>query len=69
MNKALSGSAPIEQVIEEAYLAALSRPPSRPEKERLVELFAGAREEKEKRALLEDTYWALLSTNEFLFNH
>ena len=68
VNKALSSSAPIERMIEEAYLAALSRPPSPPERERIAQLFAGA-DEKEKRALLEDTYWALLSTNEFLFNH
>ncbi|HAB16719.1 MAG TPA: DUF1553 domain-containing protein [Verrucomicrobiota bacterium] len=57
-----------DRVIEEAYLSALSRYPTDAEKSRLAKLLADA-PTAEKRAVLEDTYWALLSSKEFLFNH
>ena len=58
---------PVESAVEEAYYAALSRPPSATEKERILAMFSNGQEPK--RALFEDTYWALLSSKEFLFNH
>jgi hypothetical protein len=57
-----------EALIEEAYLSALARFPGDEEKARLAKLVATTPVE-ERRALLEDTYWALLSSKEFLFNH
>lgn len=57
-----------EALIEEAYLSALARFPGDGEKARLAKLVATT-PATERRALLEDTYWALLSSKEFLFNH
>lgn len=57
-----------EGVIEEAYLAAFGRPPSPEESSRLAGMLSSA-PDSEKRAVMEDIYWALLSSKEFLFNH
>jgi len=46
----------------------LSRPPTATEKARSLKLLADAGE-PERRAALEDLYWSLLSSKEFLFNH
>lgn len=55
--------------VTDAFLASLSRLPTGAERERFSQLFAGVTDEKEQRLALEDTYWALLSSKEFLFNH
>jgi hypothetical protein len=55
-------------LIEDAYLSALSRPPTAVEKEKLAAALKEA-PDQEKRAALEDVYWAILSSKEFLFNH
>jgi len=62
-----NGSAP-EAVVTEAYLAALSREPTEEERGRLAAVLAAA-PAAGRRAVLEDLYWALLSSKEFLFNH
>ena len=53
-------------IINELYLAALARYPSPPEVQ--VALHQ-VRATKERRAALEDLLWALLNTEEFLYNH
>jgi hypothetical protein len=68
IEKLLADKTPVEQSIEEAYLSALSRYPSEEEKEKFVKVLS-EENEKEKRARVEDMYWALLSCKEFLFNH
>lgn len=57
-----------EQIIEEAYVAALSRPPTDKEKTSILVLLKEAKP-NEKRQVLEDLCWSILSSNEFLFNH
>jgi hypothetical protein len=57
-----------EAIVDEAYLTALSRFPGVEEKGRLCEALAQA-ESHEKREVVEDLLWALLSSREFLFNH
>ncbi len=57
-----------EALVDEAYLGSLSRFPTEKEKAAFVPLLKAA-DEKEKRALLEDMLWAILSAKEFLFNH
>lgn len=64
----LAQKASPEKVVEDAYLAALARLPSASEKEKFVATLRAA-DEKEFRAAVEDVYWALLSSREFLFNH
>ncbi|MCH2374341.1 MAG: S-layer protein, partial [Planctomycetes bacterium] len=56
------------KLVEDAYLRALARFPSDRERGKLAAgLSSGA--EGEKRAAIEDLYWSILSTKEFLFNH
>jgi hypothetical protein len=57
-----------ETIVEEAYLAALSRLPTDAEKSQLLAVLAEAGP-ADKRAALEDLFWSILSSKEFLFNH
>jgi Protein of unknown function (DUF1553) len=56
------------EIIEDAYLASLSRFPSDAERTRLLAALEGSAEAN-KRQLIEDLYWSILSSKEFLFNH
>jgi hypothetical protein len=57
-----------EQIIEDAYLAALGRYPTDAERERLLALMNEV-DPKKRRLAVEDLYWGILSSREFLFNH
>ena len=54
------------QVVERLYLACLSRSPTAGEQEVLKPYFA---KEKDVKRSLEDVFWSLLNSREFLFNH
>jgi hypothetical protein len=54
------------QVIETIYVRCLSRPPSPEELKNLVALVEA---EKDKKQALEDLFWSVLNSREFLFNH
>jgi hypothetical protein len=56
------------QVIDELYLAALSRLPTAAEREALVTELAAAASD-DRRQAIEDLYWSVLTSREFLFNH
>jgi hypothetical protein len=64
----LNNGLPNYRVIEELYLSALSRYPTDRE---LAELLAVMNEasQDQRRAVMEDAFWAVLSSREFLFNH
>ena len=66
--KWLASKTPPDKVIEDAYLCALSRYPTRSETEKIGKVLSSANE-KDQRAAVEDMYWAILSSKEFLFNH
>lgn len=66
--KQLAAGTPDDKVIEELYLAALSRLPTEGERTQLLEAIANS-QEPNKRLVLEDLYWGVLSSKEFLFNH
>ncbi len=68
IDQLLDSKQPDEQVIAEAYLLALARQPSPAEKAKAAELLAGAPAE-DRRATLEDLFWSLMSSKEFLFQH
>jgi hypothetical protein len=68
IEKLLNEKPNAEQIIEQAYLGALARMPSETEKQKLLAQLEKV-DEKEKRASVEDLFWALLSSKEFLFNH
>jgi hypothetical protein len=54
----------LEQIAEAAYLLAYCRPPTREETKRVAATLAAA---KNRRVAVEDLFWALLNTPEFLF--
>ncbi|HEX7901140.1 MAG TPA: DUF1549 and DUF1553 domain-containing protein [Planctomycetota bacterium] len=57
-----------ETIVEEAYLASVSRLPTDAERRKILDVLAGAKE-TERREAIEDLFWGLLSSREFLFNH
>ncbi len=64
----LKSGLPNYRVIEDLYLAALSRYPTDREMAPLLATMNDA-PAGQRRAVLEDVYWAVLSSREFLFNH
>jgi hypothetical protein len=55
-----------EERITDLYLRAFSRKPTKPELDKLAPLIKNA---KDQSQALEDIFWALLNSREFLFNH
>ena len=55
-----------EQIIESIYIRSLTRKPTEEESAQLLEL---VKEANGPRAGLEDVFWAVLNSREFLFNH
>lgn len=68
LEQLLAANTPDDKIIDEAFLSALSRQPTSEEKAKLLKEFASV-DAKEKRAFVEDVYWSLLSSKEFLLNH
>ena len=68
IDKFLALKMPDDKVVEEAYLSALSRYPTEKEKRQIMDVLTGTAD-ADKHKLLEDFYWGLLSSNEFLFDH
>lgn len=56
------------QLIDIAYLRCLSRMPTPREKDQFIEIFAETPPE-EKQTVIEDLFWALMTSREFLFQH
>lgn len=56
------------KVVEDVYLAALSRLPTDAEKQPLILELANTKPE-DRRQAIEDLYWSVLTSREFLFNH
>ncbi|WP_197442417.1 DUF1549 and DUF1553 domain-containing protein [Lignipirellula cremea] len=59
--------APPLAIIEEIYLATLSRRPTPGEMTLMTQLFED--DQIDRRTATEDVFWTLLNTKEFLFNH
>lgn len=60
----------LEEVIDQAYMAALSRLPSAEERNKMLALVAEADVEKvTRRESYEDILWSLMTSPEFLFAH
>ena len=54
------------QVINELYVRCLSRLPTDKELQTIKTVLDA---EKDKKSVLEDVFWSLLNSREFLFNH
>ncbi len=59
---------PPEQLVDQLFLTALSRLPSENEKSRLIAALTEV-PENERRAVMEDIMWSVLTSREFLFQH
>jgi hypothetical protein len=68
ITKQLEQKLPNDKIVDETYLRALCRLPSESEKQVILKTLDAAKE-SDRRQVLEDTYWAVLSSKEFLFNH
>lgn len=66
--KQLAAKQSPEEIIEELYLLTLSRQPTAQEKSKLAAEITAA-PEAERRAVVEDLYWSVMSSKEFLFQH
>ncbi|MGL5017970.1 MAG: DUF1549 and DUF1553 domain-containing protein, partial [Luteolibacter sp.] len=60
---------PPAEIIRHLYLTVLSRPPTDMESEKLLAAVAEKPEPAAVREVLEDVFWALLNSKEFIFNH
>ena len=68
VEKLIAGKADDNRIIEEASLATLARLPTETEKAGFLAML-GSAGEGEKRAAIEDLFWALMTSREFLFQH
>jgi hypothetical protein len=67
LDKVATSGLPPAQKIDALYLAALARPPSAKERQTATALL-GARQ-GDVAAALQDVWWAVLNSNEFIINH
>jgi hypothetical protein len=68
LTKLLDSKKSPAEIVDEVYLAALSRFPSAEEKLKFQAALEQTKPD-ELRAAVEDVYWAVLSSKEFIFNH
>jgi hypothetical protein len=68
ITKLIGDKTPDDKVIDDLYLSALSRHPTAQEKEKMLKTLSAATD-SDRRTVIEDVYWAVLSSREFLFNH
>ncbi len=64
----MASGLPNYRIIEELYLSALSRYPTDEEVAKLLAVLNEA-PASERRAAVEDVFWAVMSSREFMFNH
>jgi hypothetical protein len=56
----------VEEILEELYMAAYSRSPREEEQTRLAEYVNTS---EDRKAAIEDVYWSVLNSKEFVFSH
>ncbi len=66
LDASVQNNVPTEDAVKELYTAAFSRQPSGEELTQLAAYVNGA---ADRRAALEDVYWSVLNSKEFVFNH
>ena len=68
LSKQIAANLTDDQIVEEAYLTALSRFPTSEELTQIKSVLSDATG-VDRREVLEDVVWGILSSREFLFNH
>ena len=68
LDQLLAKKLPDSELLEETYLLTLNRLPTATEKAKLTQALATT-PAPDRRLALEDLFWSLLSSREFLFNH
>lgn len=66
LDSLLAEELPHDQIIDKLYIAAVSRTPTEKEK---TELNAYVEKAENKREALEDVFWSMLNSKEFMFQH
>ncbi len=66
VKRMLEAKKPVPEIVTDLYLRCLSRKPTAEELKAIEAQVAG---EKNQQLALEDVFWALLNSREFLFNH
>jgi hypothetical protein len=66
VSRAMKSSKAPDQVVEQVYLMTVSRPPTPPEKERLMTFIS---KQGDSPRTYGDILWALLNSSEFVTNH
>lgn len=69
VDQLLASGRPDAELVDEAYLLVLSRQPTDKERAGVLQVLAEAKAPAEKRTAVEDVFWGLMSSREFLFNH
>ncbi len=69
LNRVLLEDTNDNEKIRKLYLSSLGRYPSRLEQGSAARLVRGRRSLEDKLAAYQDLFWALLNSNEFIFNH
>ena len=69
IDKLLASGKPSLEIIEEVYLASVSRMPTAVESKTMTELLNSAKSPGERRETLQDIVWSILSSRDFVFNH
>jgi len=65
----LENELPPAEIVRRLYLRTLCREPSTEEQGQLGKALEAAADPGERREILEDVFWALLNSKEFIFNH
>jgi hypothetical protein len=68
IDAAMKDGKSIEAIVDDLYLSALARKATTKTKTEVVRIYRET-PAAERRKLLEDVYWGVLSSKEFLFNH
>jgi mono/diheme cytochrome c family protein len=65
----LAAKKPAAEIIQSLYLRTLTREPTAKETEHLLAAVQQGQNPNEQKQILEDIFWALLNSKEFIFNH
>lgn len=68
LSRLAASDLPADQIVEQLYLSSLTRLPTADEKVRLAAAIQEA-PPADRRAVLEDLFWSVLTSREFLFQH